>query len=255
MRKLVGLPFRHILDTLSIVALVLALTFAALPLYQAQIPPEGTLAASGPEELKQGYTVVLDAGHGGIDGGAVGSKTGVVEAGLNLAMVKLVQAGLEEKGVRVVLTRTDEAALARGKKADMAARKKIMNEPGVDIVVSIHMNKFTDPSAKGPMAFYMKGSEEGRRLAELVIAAVCEAVERPARKANPADYFMIRESPSPSVLVECGFLSNPTDEELLQDAQYQRKLAAGVVQGVMGYLEDRAARLEQGALPAASPQP
>lgn len=241
MRKPRSLPFRHILDTLSIVALVLLLTFAARPLYRAQIPrKEGALPASGPEELQKGYTVVLDAGHGGVDGGAVGSKTGVVEAGLNLAIVKLVQAGLEEQGVRVLLTRTGEDALARGKKPDMQARKVIINQPEVDIVVSIHMNKFKDASVRGPMAFYMKGSEEGRRLAELVIAAVCEAVERPVRKANPADYFMIRESPSPSVLVECGFLSNAEEEALLQDPQYQRILAEGIVQGVMAYLESLA---------------
>ncbi|MEA4970283.1 MAG: N-acetylmuramoyl-L-alanine amidase [Candidatus Pelethousia sp.] len=254
MSKLRGLPFTHMLDTLSIVSLVLLLTFAALPLYSTQIPQEGAqpaVADSG--EPQAGYTVVLDAGHGGVDGGAVGSKTGVVEAGLNLTMVKLVQAGLEERGVCVLLTRTDDDALAKGKKADMQARKKVMNQPGVDIVVSIHMNKFTDSSVKGPMAFYMKGSEEGRRLAELVITSVCEAVGSPARKANPADYFMIRESPLPSVLIECGFLSNTADEALLQDPQYQRTLAEGVVMGVMSFLESRPAPQE--GLPAPSPSP
>lgn len=237
LRMLSRLPFRHIMDTLCIVALVLALAFAAMPLYRgARLPGEGpALAASEPGELQKGYTVVLDAGHGGEDGGAVGSKSGVVEAGLNLSVVKLVQAGLEEQGVRVVLTRTDADALARGKQADMQARKAIMNGPGVDIVVSIHMNKFTDPSVKGPMAFYMKGSQEGQRLAEVVIQAVCEAVGSPVRKANPGDYFVIRESPAPSVLVECGFLSNAEDEALLQDEAHQKKLAAGVVKGVMDY--------------------
>lgn len=256
MSKLRGLPFAHILDTLSIVSLVLLLTFAALPLYRAQMPGEDTQPATvDSEELQAGYIVVLDAGHGGVDGGAVGSKTGVVEAGLNLTIVKLVQAGLEARGVGVLLTRTDDDALARGKKADMQARKKVMNQPGVDIVVSIHMNKFRDSAVKGPMAFYMKGSEEGRRLAELVIAAVCEAVESPVRKANPADYFMIRESPLPSVLVECGFLSNAADEALLQEPQYQRALAEGVVTGVMGYLESRPAPQEGQADPSPSPGP
>lgn len=253
--KLRRLSLRHIPDTLSIMALVLLLAFAAAPLYQTQLPREGAAPAPGPEELQKGYTVVLDAGHGGVDGGAVGTKTGVVEAGLNLTMVKLVQAGLEECGVRVVLTRTSDDALARGKKADMQARKAIMNEPDVDIVVSVHMNKFKDPSVKGPMAFYMKGSAEGRCLAELVIAAVCKAVDSPVRKANPADYFMIRESPSPSVLVECGFLSNASDETLLQDPQYQRRLAGGVVQGVMDYLNSLPSRQDAQPEPALFSQP
>lgn len=256
MSKLRGLPFAHILDTLSIVSLVLLLTFAALPLYRAQIPQESAQpAAADSQEQQAGYTVVLDAGHGGVDGGAVGSKTGVVEAGLNLTMVKLVQEGLEARGVCVLLTRADDDALAKGKKADMQARKKVMNQPGVDIVVSIHMNKFTDSAVKGPMAFYMKGSEEGRRLAELVITAVCEAVGSPTRKANPADYFMIRESPLPSILIECGFLSNASDEALLQDPQYQRALAEGVITGVMGYLESRPAPQEGQTDPTPSPGP
>ena len=105
------------------------------------------------------------------------------------------------------------------------------------------------------MAFYMKGSEEGRRLAELVIAAVCEAVEHPVRKANPADYFMIRESPSPSVLVECGFLSNPEDEALLQEPQYQRKLAEGVVAGLMCFLKSLPESGKTTATPAPLLQP
>lgn len=253
LRVLSRLPLRHILDTLCIVALVLFLAFAAMPLYRgSQLPSEDSaLAASEPGELQKGYTVVLDAGHGGADGGAVGPKSGVAEAGLNLSVTKLVQAGLEKQGVRVILTRAGEEALAQGKQADMQARKAIMNEAGVDIVVSIHMNKFTDPSVKGPMAFYMKGSQEGQRLAELVINAVCEAVGSPARKANPGDYFVIRESPAPSVLVECGFLSNAEDEALLQDEAHQKKLAQGIVKGVMGYL----GLLSQEAGEAPSPAP
>lgn len=105
------------------------------------------------------------------------------------------------------------------------------------------------------MAFYMKGSAEGRCLAELVIAAVCKAVDSPVRKANPADYFMIRESPSPSVLVECGFLSNASDETLLQDPQYQRRLAGGVVQGVMDYLNSLPSRQDAQPEPALFSQP
>ena len=245
-------PVRHILDTLAIVVIVVLLAFASLPLYQGATLPmqEGALPASEPGRLEAGYTVVLDAGHGGEDGGAVGSKTGVVEAGLNLSVAKLVQAGLEAQGVRVILTREGEDALAKGKKADMQARKVIMNNPDVDMVVSIHMNKFTDPSVKGPMAFYMQGSANGQRLAELVIASVCESIGVPARKANPGDYFIIRESPAPSVLVECGFLSNAEDEILLQDPAHQQLLADGVTAGVMAYF----AQMAQ-ASPSLSPTP
>ncbi len=239
-KKLPATPLRHVFDTLTITALVLFCAFAALPLYAGDKAEEAAEPSAPAEAALQApqHTVVVDAGHGGADGGAVGSKSGVVEAGLNLTVARLVQAGLEEAGVEVRLTREGEEALAEGKQADMQARKAIMNQPEVDLVVSIHMNKFTDPSVKGPMAFYMEGSEEGQKLAEMVIEAVCEAIGSPQRKANPGDYFIIRESPAPSVLVECGFLSNSEDEALLQQPAHQRKLAEGVIKGVLTYLQE-----------------
>ena len=114
--------------------------------------------AAGAETPAHAYTVVVDAGHGGVDGGAVGSKTGVVEAGLNLTVAFAVRDALEAEGINVLMTRTDEDALADTKQGDMQARRKLMNTEGVDLVVSVHMNRFTDPSISGPMAFYMKGS-------------------------------------------------------------------------------------------------
>lgn len=164
-------------------------------------------------------------------------RTGIPEAGLNLTVSQLVQAGLEAAGYQVILTRGDADALGPDKQSDMAARKAIMNQPGVDLVVSIHMNKFSDPSVSGPMAFYMQGSQPGEALATQVIQALCTALDRPLRKANPGDYFVIRESTPPSVLVECGFLSNAQDETLLQDPAHQQKLADGIVAGVRAYLE------------------
>lgn len=122
---------------------------------------------------KKGYRVVIDPGHGGSDCGAVG-VSGVKEAGLNLAVSLYLKEELEALGMEAILTRSDERALAEGKKADMAARGKIMNGEGVDLVVSVHMNKFTDPSIHGPMAFYMKGSAEGEKLAKTVIDSITD---------------------------------------------------------------------------------
>lgn len=190
-----------------------------------------------PSPVMQGsdLTVALDAGHGGFDGGAVGLDTGVAEAGLNLTVAKLVQHGLEEKGIQVIMTRESEQALGENKDSDMAARKRIISAPEVDLIVSIHMNKFSDRSVKGPMAFYMEGSAQGQRFAEQVIVAVCESTDHPPRFANPGDYFMVRVGSAPSVIVECGFLSNSSEEALLQTAEYQKKLADGIVQGIMAY--------------------
>lgn len=114
-------------------------------------------------------------------------------------------------------------------------RRDIMNQDGVSIVVSIHMNKFSDTSIKGPMAFYMKGSAEGERLATSIICALCDALGNPRRLANPGDYFVIRESVPPAVIVECGFLSNADDEKLLQTAEHQSKLVEGIAAGITAY--------------------
>ena len=181
--------------------------------------------------------IVVDPGHGGVDGGAE-SPSGVMEAGLNLTVSKLLRRELEALGYRVTLTREDESALAAGKNADLAARRDIMNRDNVMAVVSIHMNKFSDCAVHGPMAFYMEGSDEGARLAKLTIDSVTDAIGAPRRHANPGDYYVIRESRPPAVLVECGFLSNSSDEALLQQPEYQRKLARGIARGVHAYLSD-----------------
>ncbi len=185
---------------------------------------------------KRGYRIVIDPGHGGGDCGAVG-VSGVREAGLNLAVSLYLKEELEALGMEAILTRSDERALAEGKRADMAARGRIMNGEGVDLVVSIHMNKFKDPSVRGPMAFYMRGSAEGERLAKAVIDSITDELGAARRIANPGDYYVIRESRPVSVLVECGFLSNSGDEALLQQEQHQKKLAHAIARGISGYLE------------------
>ena len=121
----------------------------------------------------------------------------------------------------------------------MSARRDIMNAPGVDMVISVHMNKFTDSSVCGPMVFYMEGSAEGERLAKTIIDSLCEALERPKRLANPGDYFVIRESIPVAVIVECGFLSNPNDEKLLTTEAHQRLLAKAISAGIADYINQK----------------
>ena len=238
---------------------ILMLGLAAVVILAAN---SDTIPVSTP---KKGYRVVIDPGHGGSDCGAVG-VSGVKEAETARlcrryyeAVARLLRQGfpqmreeqtavcsllsqipeeeLEALGMEAILTRSDERALAEGKKADMAARGKIMNGEGVDLVVSVHMNKFTDPSVHGPMAFYMKGSAEGEKLAKTVIDSITDELGAPRRIANPGDYYVIRESMPVSVLVECGFLSNSGDEALLQQEQHQKKLAHAIARGIFSYFE------------------
>jgi N-acetylmuramoyl-L-alanine amidase len=180
--------------------------------------------------------ILVDAGHGGFDAGAE-SINGVEEDDLNLTVAKLVQEGLDKAGCDVVMTRETGEALGKTKRKDMEKRADYLSRDDISIVVSIHMNKFTDPSVSGPMAYYMKGSDPGQKLAEYVINEICDSIGRTRRFANPGDYFVLRETSAPSVLVECGFLSNPDDEKLLQDPAHQQKLADGIVKGITEYLK------------------
>ena len=211
--------------------LLTAAGILALPLLRRAIAAQARPATAA------AFTVAVDAGLGGADGGAVGTDTGVIEAGLKLAVARLLEAERAARGAQVVMTRTDDGALAPSKSADMEARRSILRGGGIDLVVSVHMNAFSDRAVSGPMVYYMPGSAEGERLARCVMDALTDALGRDHRAPNPGDYFVVRECSAPAVIVECGFLSNPDDERRLQDPAYQQTLAAAIAAGVLAYAE------------------
>lgn len=229
-RTACGRAMKNILEFVLMLILSSALAVVALGAADTLLPKSVETMTDGKP------TIVVDAGHGGADGGAVGTDSGVLEAGLNLSVAKLLGEALENAGVEVVQTRLTGEALAGTKKADMAARREVLRGENVDLIVSVHMNKFTDRAVAGAMAYYMVGSAEGQRLAQTVIDSVTDAVGQKRRLANPGDYFVLRECSVPAVLVECGFLSNPGDEVKLQDENYQKTLAEAIAAGVMNYL-------------------
>jgi N-acetylmuramoyl-L-alanine amidase len=184
------------------------------------------------------FTVVIDAGHGGLDGGAVGRLTNVREDGLNLIIAYKLKELFEKNGVTVIMTRTDEKALGGSKNEDMAKRREIIENSGADIVISIHMNKFQDASVSGPMAFYHEKSDDGKKLAELIQAELNERLDPPRpRKFKPETYFILRSGGCPCVLIECGFLSNEREECLLQTDDYQNLCAKAIYAGARAYID------------------
>lgn len=201
--------------------------------------PVETPVVREPLPTPQRWLVILDAGHGGFDAGASGVDTGVKESDLNLTVALLVQSALEEAGARVLLTRTDEKALGDTKQADMARRKALLLTEGADAAVSIHMNKFPDRKVRGPMAYFQAGADAGQALAASVIDSLTEALALKPRLPNPGNNFVTRVPVCPAVLVECGFLSHPEEERLLQDEAYQRTIAKAVARGVIAFLEER----------------
>ena len=199
--------------------------------------PYETPVAREPLPTPERWYIILDAGHGGFDAGATGTDTGVKESDLNLKVALLVQTALEDAGARVLLTRTDEGALADTKRADMSRRAALLLSEGADAAVSIHMNKFADRRVRGPMAYYQAGADAGQALATSVIDSLTEALELRPRLPNPGNNFVTRAPICPAVLVECGFLSHPEEERLLQDERYQKTIADAIACGVMAFLE------------------
>lgn len=194
---------------------------------------KSTNTASLPVEKKN---IVIDAGHGGFDPGKVASD-GVKEKGINLNISKKLQAYLEQGGAVVSMTRLEDSSLSDKKREDLKNRTVIGNGKSVDLFISIHQNSFPKGSAKGAQVFYYKKSENGKRLANCIQKRLKEVVDiKNDRIAKPnKDYYVLREITVPSVIVECGFLSNSDEHDLLQDEKYQSKLAWAIYMGILDY--------------------
>lgn len=185
-----------------------------------------------------GMRVVLDAGHGGWDPGKTG-EGGADEKTLNLAVTERLAEYLTQGGAEVICTRKTDTALGESKRTDMAERKRIANETGADLLISIHQNAFPSAAARGAQVFYHKSSEQGKILAECVQENLKKRVDGSngrAAKEN-GDYYILRTTEVPAVIVECGFLSNAEEERLLNDAAYREKLAWAIYCGVLDYFE------------------
>ena len=196
------------------------------------------------ETEKKNYPViVLDAGHGGFDPGKVGIN-GALEKDINLSIVKKLQSLLEEEGFTVYLTRDKDTLLAPAnstskKKDDMIARIKMVTELNPFFTISIHQNSFTDPSSCGPQVFYYQDSEPSSTMAQ-VIQDVMNTQLSPQKKRSPqanTNYYLLTRTPTPTVIVECGFLSNPAEADLLTQDEYQSRVANSIFLGILSYYE------------------
>ncbi len=183
--------------------------------------------------------IVIDAGHGGFDGGAV-SPNGVREDRLNLSVAKMLKTMCENQGYSVIMTRDDDNALGDTKDEDMQKRRQIIQNADADIVVSIHMNKFVDTTCSGPVVFYEKSSAEGEKIAKIVQSQLVETLKpEKQRTEKPETYFILQSGNTPCILVECGFLSNEREEKLLQTKEYQQKCAAAIFKGIQLYFSQQ----------------
>ena len=196
------------------------------------------VATSAPDKL----TVVIDAGHGGVDGGVTGVKTGIKESDVNLAVATRLKPLFDSAGMNAVLTRTTSAglygALTSGfKLRDLKARVDTAKESRADVFISIHMNKYSDGTRRGAQVFYKIGDEKSKALAESIQKALNAMPEAPRQCIVLAgDYYVLNNAPCAAVICECGFLSSAEDEALLIDQTYRDKLCHTLFSGVIDYL-------------------
>lgn len=186
--------------------------------------------------------IIVDAGHGFPDGGTVG-VSGSVESELNLEIANLLRETLEGKGIEVVMTREGSDGLrdensGRWKKSeDMNKRLKIMKTAGADLFVSIHMNHYPEKSVHGLRLFYSKKHPDIKELAELMQYKMASATGAKINTVMAADarLFLMKSPPIPSILAECGFISNPDEEAMLNNEEYKAKLAWAIAEAVEEY--------------------
>lgn len=191
--------------------------------------------------------IVIDAGHGSPDGGAVGT-TGTVEKDINLKIASKLQSILERSGAKVIVTRSDDNSIGDGnnksirdiKRSDMKKRRDFREEYGADMFVSIHMNKFDSDKPHGAQVFYGASPQESAVLGECIqteLKAICDPDNnRLAKKADKSIY-ILKDSTIPAVIVECGFLSNKEEEKKLNTDEYQSRIAWGIYSGIQKYYE------------------
>ena len=215
---------------------------------------EAVSAQAGP---LMGLTILVDAGHGGYDGGARCRDSGRWEKELNLAVALQLEEALTQQGAKVIMTRRtdvdlcteDRPANLTKKRQDMQNRIALAKENQVDMVLSVHMNEYRVRLESGPQVFYRAGCEEGRLLAGCVQEALIAQLQpKKERTAMAGDYFILQLE-VPSILVECGFVSNAQEEKLLLKEDYQNRVAEAIAMGVEEYcrLSQASTRAEKGS--------
>ncbi|WP_347489966.1 N-acetylmuramoyl-L-alanine amidase CwlD [Desulfoscipio sp. XC116] len=187
--------------------------------------------------------IVVDPGHGGIDPGSKG-PTGVIEEDITLEVSRKLVTVLAQAGAIVLMTResdmdlsdADGGRLITRKRQDLSRRVALANEHDADAFVSVHVNSFkSGPREHGAQTFYQPGSEDGQKLAASIQSELVRLLKNTKRQAKAVDYYTTRNAKMSSVIVEIGFISNPNEEKLMCDVDYQGKLAYSIYSGLVKY--------------------
>lgn len=192
-------------------------------------------------------TVIVDAGHGGIDGGT-SADDGTIEKEINLQIALKLNEILNSMGVKTIMTRTDDASIhdssaqtiRQQKVSDIKNRLKIINETDDAVFVSIHQNHYSKSQYSGTQIFYSKNDPDSQVLADSIRLSVISYLQPENSreiKQSGTDIYLLYHAQKPSVMVECGFLSNYEETQKLKDEKYQRELAFSVALGIIDYFK------------------
>lgn len=185
---------------------------------------------------KNKTVIVIDPGHGGEDPGKVGSND-VLEKDLNLQIAKKVISRLKKKGIEIVTTREDDN-VPTAKKKDLEQRIQLINDTNPKLTVCIHQNSFPEASVKGAQVFYYTPNETAKEAAGIVQEELRTVDPENQRQIKANDtYYMLKHTNVPTIIVECGFLTNPEEAEKLTNEEYQDQLADAICTGIIKWLE------------------
>ncbi|MEE1239831.1 MAG: N-acetylmuramoyl-L-alanine amidase [Acutalibacteraceae bacterium] len=199
--------------------------------------------------VKERQAVIIDAGHGGFDGGAV-APDGTVEKDINLKIALTLKDFLKQSGFRVIMTRESDVStddvetdkIATRKKSDLKNRLGLMQDNPNAIFVSIHLNKFTTSAANGSQVFYSAKSEESNTLGDCIQKSIVKLLQPENTRVNKqatSSTYLLYNATVPAVLVECGFLSNTAELKRLKDEEYQKKMAFSIFCGIMSFYSEQ----------------
>lgn len=169
------------------------------------------------------------------------------EKDINIDIAQKLCLFLEEAGADVYFTRNDDEALGQTKSEDMKKRISVVDESNADIMISIHQNAYPSENVKGAQTFYFKGSDGGKALAEKIQASLISALDEKNKRTakENTSYYIIKNTEIPSVIIECGFLSNPDEEKKLNTEEYRLKTAWAIFDGIREYFNESELVLRQ----------
>lgn len=235
---------RHWMEFLMTGLLVVSFLILSKQAAQVDQAVQADNAARAVSRAEKSETVMVDAGHGGTDPGMIGIGN-LEEKEINLQIAFKLKKVLENRGYTVIMSREEDRGLyeenSRNQKTqDMQQRIALIRKYSPVLCVSIHQNSYQDSEVYGPQVFYYEDSAQGKELAELIQRELNQdlEIEHPRTARGNKTYYLLKRSESVLNIVECGFLTNPKEAELLQTEEYQEKVAEAVAKGIEAYLNE-----------------